>query len=422
MARICIIAPGQLGSTPRVVKEAQALSAAGHSVTVIAIKMLELVEPRDQDILASATWRTKRLPFEPSLQWKLRRLRQAAAKGAYGVLGGLTLASYGWNAMTPGLTRAALATPADLYIAHYPAALPAAVRAAERFGALYAFDAEDFHPGEIAADKPLERRLLESIERTLLSGCAYVSAASPGIADKYAEVYGIPRPLVLLNVFPLSQAPAGSTDRGSAQPGPSLYWFSQVVGANRGLETVVRALGLMKTCPHLYLRGLIRPDARAMFEGLARESRVADRIHFLEPEAPSEMERLAAVYDLGLSSEVGHTESRKVALGNKVFSFLLAGLPVVASDLPAHRALASELQGAMHLFAVADPAWLAQAVDDLLSSPARLHAARSTAWRLGQERYNWDVEQQTLVEAVAAVLGGARRQSTVLSTTVSATI
>ena len=136
-----------------------------------------------------------------------------------------------------------MSVKADLYIAHYPAALPAAAKSAARHGARYAFDAEDFHLGDLP-DLPKhehERRRLRAIEGAYLPRAAYVTAASPGIADAYVKGYGIKRPAVVLNVFPLSRAPASTTPRGTVEPGPSLYWFSQTIGPDRGLEAAVAA-------------------------------------------------------------------------------------------------------------------------------------------------------------------------------------
>ena len=77
--------------------------------------------------------------------------------------------------------------------------------------------------------------MISLIESRWLPGCAYMTAVSPGIADAYVENYGVAQPHVVLNVFPKSHAPSGATPRGTARPGPSLYWFSQTIGPDRGL-------------------------------------------------------------------------------------------------------------------------------------------------------------------------------------------
>jgi glycosyltransferase involved in cell wall biosynthesis len=309
-----------------------------------------------------------------------------------------------WHPISPDLVRAALDVQADLYIAHYPAALPAAAIAAQRHQARYAFDAEDFHLGDTpeGPEHHTERQMLRAIEGKYLPRCAYVTAASPGIAAAYVETYGITRPTVVLNVFPRSQASSGPTPRETAAPGPSVYWFSQTIGGDRGLECAVRAIGGARTRPHLYLRGTPAAGFLDRLRTIAREAGVEERLHVLPPAIPSEMERLAAAYDVGLVGETGHTPSRRIALTNKQFTYLLAGIPVVMSDTPAHCAFAPAMGDAVRLYPVDDPAGLAAALDALLSDPASLAAARNAAWRLGQERFNWDVEQTKLLRCVQA--------------------
>jgi len=411
--RICVITPGALGSNPRVVKEATALQEAGYDVHVVCTKILSQLEFRDQDILASAAWRTERIDLSTPVRWPFERARQLGMRSAFAVSRLPAFAETALSAFTRRLVAHAVSLPADLYIAHYPAALPAAAIAARRYGSLYAFDAEDFHLGDWpdSAEHAAERRIVHAIEARYLPGCAYVTAASPGIADAYAETCGIPRPTVVLNVFPRSQAPPGPTPRGTAAPAPSVYWFSQTIGSDRGLECAVRAIGRAQSRPHLHLRGTPAAGFLDHLRKIAGEADAVDRLHVLPPAAPSEMERLAAAYDVGLSGEPGHTANNRIALGNKLFSYLLAGIPALISDTPAHRAFAAEAGGAARLYPVDDAVSLAAALDTLLGDPASLAAARNAAWRLGQERVNWDVEQAKLLSCVAAALeAGLARQ------------
>lgn len=127
-----------------------------------------------------------------------------------------------------------------------------------------------------------------------------------------------------------------------------------------------------------------------------------DRLHVLAPAPPREMERLSAQHDLGLVGETGHTPNHRIALANKLFSFLLAGVPVLLSDIPAHRSIAGELGTAARLYTVDEPASLAAAIDDfLLADVAVLAAARSHALAIARQRFNWEREQALLLDSVA---------------------
>jgi len=421
--RICIVTPGSLGSNPRVVKEAEALSDSGHDVAVVFTRTLGSVDELDHDVLRRAKWQARRLDLRDRATWRLRRVRQSVYARAFSAIGRAGLAEGGFSSFTTPLLAAAKRVPADLYIAHYPAALPAAAAAARRHGARYAYDAEDFHPGDLP-DLPQharEQRMLRAIEGRYLPGCAYVTAASPGIADAYAEAYGIARPKVLLNVFPRAHAPKGPTPGGIAAPGPSVYWFSQTIGPHRGLECAARAIGIARSRPHLYLRGTPAAGFLERLSSIAAESGASDRLHVLAPAAPSEMERLAASYDLGFVGETGFTTSRRIALTNKLFSYLLAGVPAVISDIPAHRALSAELEGTARMYRTDDARDLAAMLDGLLENPTALAGARERAFDLGQTRFNWDVERLVLQELVGiaratTAMPSARPNASLVST------
>jgi glycosyltransferase involved in cell wall biosynthesis len=408
--RVCVVTPGQIGSNPRVVKEADALHEAGHEVNVIATRELDAVEPRDRSLIHRIPWRLQRIDLRSPLRSKLRRAVQVCARQTYSATGLTWSAAAGLSGAVRPLRSAALGVPADLYIAHYPAALPAVAAAARAHGALYGYDAEDFHLGDWPHVRAydMERWLVRAIEGRYLPGCAYVTAASPGIADAYADTYKIAAPRVVLNTFPLAHSACVPTPRGSFEPGPSLYWFSQAIGPDRGLECAVRAIGLARTQPHLYLRGSPAAGFEARLMDLASEAGAPGRVHLLPPAEPDRMEALAAAYDAGLCSETGHTASRRLCLTNKLFSFLLAGIPPLLSDTPAQCGFAEEAGLTDLLYSRGDPAALAALLDRLLCDPARLAATRARAWQLGQQRYNWERERGRLMEAIADVLRPAQ--------------
>jgi glycosyltransferase involved in cell wall biosynthesis len=116
------------------------------------------------------------------------------------------------------------------------------------------------------------------------------------------------------------------------------------------------------------------------------------------------MVRLAAQYDLGLVAETGFTPNRRIALTNKQFTYLLAGLPTLMSDTPGHAGLAREAEGAAFLFKGEDEHSLAAQIDALLDDPSALAAARERALELGLSVFNWDAEKARLLACVEAAL------------------
>lgn len=404
---ICLITQLHPSMNPRLVKEADALSEVGYKVIVIAPQFSEWATKADEEYKDRA-WRIVERPRYGPLSSGLERFRELARRSiADFATRKLRIRSHwfvgaAWHPATPLLVRAALRHKADLYVAHLVSALPAAAIAARRYKAMYAFDAEDFHLGELdnCPSNVGKRHLVKSIESSFISGCTYVTAASPLIAGAYRDTYKICTPTVVLNVFPIEYAFGNCLPAKQSSTEKSVYWYSNVIGPNRGLECAVRAIGLSSSNPHLYLRGEAILDFCKKLESIAWEAGVSDRLHFLPLGAPSEMVRLAAEYDVGFVGETGGTLNRQLCLTNKQFTYLLAGLPTVMSDTPAHKKFAEGLEPAVTLYQAGNSNSLAAALDKLLMSEATFEEARKMAFNLGQERFNWDTEKSKLLNTV----------------------
>ncbi len=417
MKRVCVLTPGHLATNPRVVKEATALSDAGFDVTVVHGDYLPRARVVDA-ALYDPRWTIRTVPFGPAQRSRLNYIAQTLRRRGARICARLNLnlnssAPIAHAPAVPGLAAAACTVPADLYVAHYVAALPAAAGAARRHRALYAFDAEDFHLGDLP-DSPkhaFEKSLIRAIEAKVLPGAACITADSAGVADAYAAEYAIARPTIVLNTFPKDQAPDGPTPRGRVVPGPTLYWFSQTIGPNRGLECALAAIREARTAPHLHLRGTPAKGYDAALRQLAVALGVADRLHIHPPDVPDEMARLAHTFDVGFSGEPGFSRNNTLSLGNKVFTYLLAGVPAVMSDVPAHVSFAAEAEGATFLFRAEDPTSLANALDALFENPDRLANARARAFALGQERFNWETESATLLACVSRALSATEHRT-----------
>ena len=407
--RICLITHTHVASNPRLVKEADALHRAGFQVKVIYGDLMPAVRTLDKTILDKAPWPYTRIESGSPPVTMIRMALQKSARivASSGWIPHLSIAVWAHFRLTHKLASVASMEPADLYIAHNLAALPAAAIAARRRQARLGFDAEDFHIGELSDDPrdATELAVRHKIERTLLPFCEHLTAASPGIARAYHERYQVSMKPIL-NVFPLAEAPASPERQGGDRcgPEPSIYWFSQTIGPGRGLEEIIKAAGRMRTRVRLHLRGTPASKYREQLAEVARAAGLADRLHFLPPAPPGEMVRLAACHDMGLSVEPGRDLNNRLCLGNKIFTYLLAGVPFVMSRTPAQEEIAQDLGKAALLVDIHNTGLVAAALDGILSDQAKRKRARQMAWRLGQQRYNWDVEQEQFLQSVTATL------------------
>lgn len=413
---ICVITPGHVASAPRVVKEADALVAAGYRVHVVCGRSYPPLDPFDDEIFSAASWGRTPVDFV-GLGGAFRR--KILQRGARILLArwpnlSLRLAARAHHAEAIRLAHAASRIPASLYIGHCLAGLPAAAFAAQATGAHYSFDVEDLHDEEThaSATHPADRVATRRLQTQLLPGCAHVTASSPLITAELQRRYGVDATTVL-NVFPLAhgpQQPATPAPIGPNRPAV-FYWFSQTIGPGRGLEQVIAILAHMRTPRELHLRGFPAPGYREHLHAIATRSGLPP-VTFLAPGAPSEMVRLAASADIGLACEESQPLNRDLCLTNKIFVYLLAGLPQLLSPTTAQTALAGELGEAALLSEPDKPAETARRLDDLLTDPARIARACAAAWRLARERLNWDREQMKLLHSVKHALTPPSRVET----------
>jgi glycosyltransferase involved in cell wall biosynthesis len=404
--RFTLVTTAHVANNPRLVKEADALAAAGHAVHVVALRQRAHLAARDDVLLRGRRWSHATVDADPSSRrGRLRRLtgaalerllRQAFALGARhpGV------ADRAFSRHVDALAAACASRPADVVIAHNLQALPAAVRAARRLGARLGFDIEDLHSGELP-DVPrhaLTRAVISDIERRYLRQCDLLTASSDGIADEIVRLYGVPRPAVILNVFP-----RGELDDPRAYPGErpaaarvSLYWYSQVIGAGRGLEEAIEAVATLPDDMHLSLRGELDAAFEPQLRGAIARLGLASRVHLLPQALPTELLARAACHDIGLALEQPRTRNRELCVTNKLFTYLLAGLAVVATDTEGQQAVMEAAQGAGLTYPAGDADALGQRLR-ALADPRSLDRARQRARDVAAARFNWELESRRLV-------------------------
>lgn len=403
---VCLVTSTHVSANPRLVKEAEALAQDGFAVYVVAADVNGALRSFDQAVLENAEWDTSFVRRPAFVMYALLTLLQHACRKLlrWQICRRLFLASRAHNRLTARFAAAAAKVPARLFIAHNLAALPAAAIAARMQNARFAFDAEDFHTQELTAEQRNagDQVARGIIERMLLPECAYRSAASPMIAEAYNAEYGV-KMTPILNVFALSGAPAQPSGEAAMNP-RSLYWFSQTIGPGRGLDEILAAIGLMKNPPHVYLRG--RPAAGYVEQLMANAQTIGGgaTVTLLAPAPPTAMVSLSANYTLGLAIEPGSSPNNLMALSNKLFTYLLAGVPVLLSRTPAHESISRELGAAAIVVDVHDRRATADALERFLDDTRLQHRARGEAWRLGRERFNWESERSIFLAAVTKAL------------------
>ncbi|HSY53077.1 MAG TPA: glycosyltransferase, partial [Opitutaceae bacterium] len=300
------------------------------------------------------------------------------------------------------LLRRALATPADLIIAHTEIPLWASA-ALIRAGRTVAVDIEDWYSEDLLfADRrtrPL--KLLHRAEKFALQHARYVSTTSQSMAEALATACDAPVPIVVRNVFPLQ--PRSRLDRPAGGGPPSFVWSSQTIGPGRGLELFFAAWSRMTVPSRVFLLG---GELRGYREKILRRLPPARRpwVKFIPFVAPGELPQKLTEFDLGLALEPHWPRNKDLTISNKIFQYLNAGLAVVATYTAGQSEVLHAVPDAGLLVAAHETGQLARRLDHLLAEPARLRAMQAAARRAAEEQFSWEHEVPRLLAAVDQAL------------------
>jgi glycosyltransferase involved in cell wall biosynthesis len=174
-----------------------------------------------------------------------------------------------------------------------------------------------------------------------------------------------------------------------------------VNSAPRGCTTIIEAIKLLAVqVPEvkLIIVGDFDPPCyeekiRRSITGYGLEQNVLllGRIPF------ADVPRLLAQADVGLVPWLGGGDFPTRVIPTKLFEYMSASVPIVASDLPTTRRFMDGLDCGF-LVEPGSPEDLARSVEYLLSHPAEAERMGANGRRAVEERYNWRMESVKLLE------------------------
>lgn len=308
----------------RVLKISRSLAAAGHAVTVVALHKEGLLLQEEHD-----NWRVSRTCIRSAA------LPRGTVFGAIKMMELALKLVWKWRKMD-----AWHCNDIEAYVLGW-----CAQRLNPRLKLVY--DCHEFE-AERNAKPAIERRLVGWLERRMIRKAEAVIAVSPSIAEAYRQRYadcGIPEVHLVRNIPEREPAESANTTfdappdhfraRFGIPQGDFIALYQGAFTYNRGLETALEAMeGLEGTGIHLVLMGY-GPLQHLVDEAAQRWPHV--HVH---PAVPYE-EVLAHTRsaDVGLVSVKPTCLSYLYCLPNKLFEYILSGVPVLSNDLPDCRAL-----------------------------------------------------------------------------------
>lgn len=405
--QVSMIVWNEFRNDARVLKEAQTLQSAGYQVTVHALHTPGVTQERVTLPCGVKVVRVARSPL-----WKWRKKHLAAAKGnaqsqvkkPSGPIKKLSLKGQvlriiarSWTHL--GLLYQLVRSKPDVVHGHDVNTLPTAWLASVIARVPLVYDAH-----EISTDREgyaSFRKIVGWVEKKLMPRAAGTITTTDIRAKFFALAYKVPRPLVLQNRPRLTQV--AKSDKIRQQLGLTEDWpiavYQGGLQQGRGLERIVDAAQQVEGAYFVFIGGgrlelpLKEQTARLGLE---------DKVRFIDTVSLDELPHYTASADIGVQAIENTCLNHYSTDSNKLFEYMMAGLPIVATKLPEIRKVVHQFDFGITI-PPADTNALAQAIQKLVDDPELRQRYGDNAVK-GALVLNWEEQERKLVSLYENIL------------------
>lgn len=292
----------------------------------------------------------------------------------------------------------------DVYFAHDLNTLPIAYALSKNAGARLVYDSHELYT-ERNKEFPMPRlhRLSRRwVERWLIRKCDSVITVNESISGWLAQTYSIPKPHVIMNL------PIMGDDEAGAESGRDLYREARIpldqkivlyIGSltfNRGLEKLIQAVASLEGVT-LVLMGPHQDHQKQALSDLAgKQGLDSERFRIFGPVAKEEVVAYAQSAFVGVAPIQNACKSYYYCLPNKLFEYMSAGLPVIASDFPEMRKIVLGEKIGM-VFDAESVSALRQSICMMLENDAMYQEMKARAL-IAAKTYAWEPEKAKFVQ------------------------
>jgi glycosyltransferase involved in cell wall biosynthesis len=286
----------------------------------------------------------------------------------------------------------ALELDANIYHLHDPELIPIGLKL-KRAGKIVIFDSHEYVPKQLIHKPYLNKfaltvissiySLLENIACKRFDG---IITATPYIRDKFLHI----NPHTIdINNFPVLDE---LTTDASWENKRCEVCYIGGISTVRGIQEIIAALELVKTGVRFNLCGKFdEPDVEAAVKASKGWERVNDHGFVGRAEVKTvlshSMAGLVVLYPI---------PNHVISQPNKMFEYMSADIPVIASDFPHWREIITSNQCGL-LVDPLNPKKIAEAIDYLVMHPDEARRMGENGRKAVVERYNWQTEEQKLL-------------------------
>ncbi|MCW5514643.1 glycosyltransferase family 4 protein [Muriicola sp. Z0-33] len=294
----------------------------------------------------------------------------------------------------------AISLNADIYHFHDPELLYVGKKLAKK-GKKVIYDAHEDVPRQLLTKayipsifKSTLSRLFEKYEDNIASKLAGIATATPFIRDRFLS--NNPMAVEIQN-FPFIAEFTTAPEAGDKAKDNHICYVG-AISKVRGFPTIVDALEYAGNVELLLGGKFESEELRSLTTQSKGWSKVSE-LGFLSRKDVSQTLMKSVAGLVVLEPTINYLDSIPV----KMFEYMAAGIPVIASDFEYWRSLIQDLDCAIFVDPK-DPASIGKAINELVSDKERAKAMGSRGKAAVLEKFNWANEERKLLDFYERVL------------------
>ncbi|MGI5880015.1 MAG: glycosyltransferase family 4 protein [Syntrophomonadaceae bacterium] len=292
----------------------------------------------------------------------------------------------------------ALECNADIYHFHDPELIPISLKL-KRKGEKIIYDVHEDVPRQILSKQwipaPLRKIIswmIERIENYAVKRFDYIVTATPYIRDRFLKIN---RKSIDVNNFPLlSELHIPNTDWSSKE---KLVCYVGGIGRVRGIQEMVQAIGM--TSYSMLLAGKFESSAEREITSQKDGWRQVMELGYINRKEVKEVLSRSMAGLVLFHPEPNHINAQP----NKMFEYMSAGIPVIASNFPLWKEI---IEGnkcgicvdPLNIIAIAD------AINWIMDNPEQAKQMGENGRKAVEDKYNWEKEGNKLLKIYEELL------------------
>jgi len=247
--------------------------------------------------------------------------------------------------------------------------------------------------------RPAIKKVWQKIEASVFPRLKHIVTVNDSIASLYKARYG-KEVLVIRNV-PETQAsvePIHPRDLGIPAGNSIAIFQGSGINIHRGAEEALDSMQYLEQVTLLFVGG---GDVVEALKLATEQKGLKQKVIFVPRQSPQELRRYTAMATIGLSLDKDTNINYRFSLPNKLFDYIHAGIPVLASALPEVQKIVNDYEVGI----VAEnhsPQHLADCIRYMISDPERLLKWKENL-KLAALELCWENEKKKMIALIHAV-------------------